>query len=108
MQSLACATQWVLGAVSPGVQWVVHEAVCLPTSNAMVKNEWSFISPPPVCRHSVLTRITLPFDLYLFTLEKLIIFVQIEFQILCQLLYVVGWHIGRSFTEKESIQGTNG
>ena len=62
----------------------------------------------PVCHHSVFTGITLPFDLYSFTYEKLLIFLQKVFQILCQLLYVVGWHIGRSFTEKESIQGTNG
>ena len=85
------------------------EAVyCPPPPNAMLKNKWSYTSAPPVCRHSLLTGITLPFALYSFTHEKLLIFLPIVFWILCQLLYVVGWHIGRSFTEKESIQGTNG
>ena len=83
-------------------------AVYPPPPDAMLKNEWNYTSAPPVCHHSVLTGLTLPSDLYCFTHEKLLIFLQIEFQIFCQLLYVVGWHIGRSFTEKESIQGTNG
>jgi hypothetical protein len=89
---------------------------CMPSQCAH-----SCTSAPPVCHHNVLTAVPLvplyaitahrdnfTYWPYPFTHENLITFLQIELHILCQLLYVVGWHIGRSFAEKESVQGTNG
>jgi hypothetical protein len=41
--------QWVLGALSPGVNWLRYEIDHCPPSTAKVKNEWSCTSAPLVC-----------------------------------------------------------
>jgi hypothetical protein len=43
--------QWVPGALSLGVKRPVREADHSPTSNAEVKNAWSYTSIPPVRLH---------------------------------------------------------
>jgi len=58
-----------------GVIRPVREADNSP--HLLLKNEWSYTSALPVCCHSVLTGITLPFDLYSFTHKKLLIFLQV-------------------------------
>jgi hypothetical protein len=45
--------QWVPGALSLVVKWPGREADHSPPSGAEVKNEWSYISAPPVRLHGV-------------------------------------------------------
>jgi hypothetical protein len=40
--------QWVPGALTPGVKWLVHEADHSPPSGAKVKNAWRFTSTPAI------------------------------------------------------------
>ena len=46
-------TQWVPGAISPGVKRPGRDVNHLPPSTAEVKNEWSYTSAPPICLHGV-------------------------------------------------------
>jgi hypothetical protein len=39
--------QWILEAVSLGVNWLGHEADHSPLSSAKVKKAWSYTSTPP-------------------------------------------------------------
>jgi hypothetical protein len=45
--------QWILGALSPGVKWLGHEADHSLPSSAKVKNMWCFTSIP-VYLHGVM------------------------------------------------------
>jgi hypothetical protein len=45
--------QLVLGAISPGVKWLEHEADHSPPSNTEVNNARNSISTPHICLHGV-------------------------------------------------------
>jgi hypothetical protein len=45
--------QWVPGAFSLGVKWLLCEADHSPSSSAKVKNAWHYTSTPPVHIHGV-------------------------------------------------------
>jgi hypothetical protein len=45
--------QWVPGVLFPGLKQPACEADHSPPSSAGVKNEWSYISTPPVGLHGV-------------------------------------------------------
>jgi hypothetical protein len=55
--------QCILGALSPGVKQLTHEAYH-SSSSAKVKNEWSYTSASPVCLHGMY-RASFTFVLYL-------------------------------------------
>jgi hypothetical protein len=48
LRSTQPPTQWVLGVLSLGIKWPVHEADHSPPSSAEVKNAWSYTSIPPI------------------------------------------------------------
>jgi len=77
-QPSKCCSVGIGGSLPRGYSgWYMRLYSFYPPPNAMLRNEWSYTSAPSVCHHSVLTGTTLAFDLYSFTHEKLLIFLQI-------------------------------
>lgn len=53
LRSTQPRTQWVLRAHSLEVKWLGCEANHSPLSSTKVKNDWIYISTPPVCLHDM-------------------------------------------------------
>jgi hypothetical protein len=51
--SILSPVHWISEALSPEENWPGCEAGALPPSSAEVKNEWSYMSAPPVCLRDV-------------------------------------------------------
>ena len=56
-------TQWVLGALAPGVKWPGLEADHSPPHNAKMKNDWSYNSTNATCLNGAQR------DIFTFTLQ---------------------------------------